>query len=188
MRVPAPPIVTCPQWGARPPKSPPVQVGAPRLAVIHHTAGLAPASPSILEQGKAYARALQHLHMDVNGWNDSGHNFLIMRSGVILQGRWGTVTAIEHGRMVISAHCPGENDQPGLEHEHISGPMTAAQFDASSRLLAWICDLTGVRPTQLHGHREYYPTACPAELEAQLPALRLRVASVLTHYHGLPDV
>lgn len=193
MRVPAPPIVTCPQWDARPPASPPLQAGTPRLCVIHHTAGLGPAGigaapPAALEAGKAYAQALQRLHMDVNGWNDSGHSFLVMRSGVVLQGRWGTVTAIEHGRMVISAHCPGENDQPGIEHEHVAGPMPAAQLEASAQLLAWICDRTGVRPTQLYGHSHFFPTACPAALGAQIPQLRLRTAAILTGWHNRPEV
>jgi hypothetical protein len=37
----------------------------------------------------------------------------------VLQGRWLTVSAIEAGHMVVSAHCPGQNGQIGIEHEHL---------------------------------------------------------------------
>lgn len=179
-RIPAPPIITCKQWGARQPKARPIVVGRPDKIVIHHTDGHA-AQPavgksSIVEQAILYARELQHLHMDVNGWNDSGHNFLVMRSGLICQGRWGTVAAIEHGRMVMSAHCPGQNDQPGIEHEHMPNELlTREQCAATVWLMAWICDRTGIRNTSLYGHDNFYNTACPSNLKVDIPSLRVDV-------------
>ena len=56
--------------------------------------------------------------MESNGWNDSGHNFLACRNGLILVGRHMSLPAIRQDRMVVSAHCPGHNEQPGIEHEH----------------------------------------------------------------------
>lgn len=181
----APPIITCPQWGAKPPRGKIKLAGRPTLIVEHHTAGHALSTHSDPDhdraQAIAYARALQHSHQDTNGWIDSGHSFLVMRSGIILQGRWGTVTAIEHGRMVISAHCPGQNDQPGIEHEHAGGEtFTRLQWTATVWLQAWIADRCAIRPTALHPHREFYATACPANLADSIPALRLDVASKLT--------
>jgi hypothetical protein len=186
--VPAPPIVVCSQWGANPPTRRPELCGRPARIVVHHTAGHGPATvpgpAGELEAAKAYARALQHLHQQVNGWADSGHNFLVMRSGLILQGRWGTVTAIEHGRMVVSAHCPGQNDQPGVEHENLGDEaMTPQQHQASVDLLAWIADRCAIRPTELYGHSVFYPTACPGSLAAGIPRLRLDVAAELTLSH-----
>lgn len=180
-----PPIVTCPQWGARPPRSAPVFAGRPHLIVEHHTDGHGPALvPGVnadYRQACTYARTLQSFHMDVNGWNDSGHSFVVMRSGWIVQGRWGTVRAIEAGRMVISAHCPGQNDQPGIEHEHKVGePMTEAQHLASVWLQAWIADRCRIRPTELYPHRRFYATDCPDNLADLIPRLRLDVAAKLT--------
>lgn len=183
-RITAPPIVTCPMWSARKPRSAPVVAGRPNKIIEHHTDGHGLVFANVenwrMEQAVKYAQALQHLHMDVNGWNDSGHSFLVMRSGVICQGRWGTVTAIEHGRMVLSAHCPGQNDQPGIEHEHIPGELlTDKQLHSTVWLQAWICDRTGIRPTELYGHGHFYNTACPSNITADIPSLRLDVVRYL---------
>jgi N-acetylmuramoyl-L-alanine amidase len=193
MKVPAPKIITCSEWGARPPRQQITPCGKPNKALIHHTAGHHPeiANPANESQAEAirYAIDLQRDMMDNRGWIDSGHNFLVCRNGMILQGRWGSVTAIEQGHMVVSAHCPGENDQPGIEHEHLgTEPMTPAQFQASAELLAWICDRTGIKPTQFYGHGHFYPTDCPANLNSDVPKLRLKAASILTQYHTAPEV
>lgn len=189
--VPAPAIVTCPQWGAKPPRGKIVLAGVPDKLVEHHTAGHAAralaAGYDAFDQAVEYARALQHLHQVVNGWVDSGHSFLVMRSGVICQGRWGTVTAIEHGRMVVSAHCPGQNDQPGIEHEHLVGEqLTPQQLGTTVHLQAWICSRTGIRPTELYPHRRYYATDCPDTVVDVIPKLRAGVAWWLTQYGYYP--
>lgn len=154
-------------------------------AIFHHTAGHAPGPQvgSTHDEADAilYARALQSFHMDQNGWADSGHNFLVTRGGVIVQGRWGTVTAIEHGRMVVSAHCPGQNDQPGIEHEHVGGEeLTELQLVASVWLHAWIFDRCGIRPTEIEPHNRYYQTACPANLTNGIWHVRALVAAKMT--------
>src|SRR5258708_14833163 len=136
-------LLTCPQWGARPPKQGITVVGRSARIIFHHTAGhhpeiSNPADESVAETIR-YAQAIQDFHMDVNGWIDSGHNFLVCRNGVVLQGRWLTVSSIEAGHMVKSAHCPGQNGQVGIEHEHLgTEPMTSAQRRASAELQAWI--------------------------------------------------
>lgn len=185
--VPAPAIITCPEWGANRPIGKIVVAGVPRLLVEHHTAGhgAGHAAPgrSDVDVAIAYAKALRFQHVMVNGWIDSGHNFLVMRSGIIVQGRWGTVTAIEHGRMVVSAHCPGQNDQPGIEHEHNVGEtMTAAQLAATVALQAWVASCTGIRPTELYPHRRYYATECPDVVTDYIPQMRAGVARLLTAY------
>lgn len=184
-RYPAPRIVTCHEWQASPPRHNNVVVGRPHRIIFHHTAGLAPHVESrdetAMAQAVRYAQVLQHDMIYRRGWNDSGHNFLVMRSGIILQGRWGSVAAIEAGRMVISAHCPGENEQPGIEHEHVNDErLTPAQQGASVMLMAWICDRTGISPTQIYGHSHFYPTECPGSLNSSLRGHRLLVARALT--------
>lgn len=192
-RIPAPPIIVCSEWGARKPRAKPRLVGRPVRIIEHHTDGHGKGHATTLaqarEQGILYARSIQNYHMDSNGWNDTGQSFTVMRSGIILQGRWGTVTAIEAGRMVESAHCPGQNDQPGIEHEHLPGePITPMQADATVWLQAWICDRSGIRPTELYGHGHFYATACPSNLTANIPGLRLDVANVLNkHGRGNPS-
>lgn len=168
-------IITCPQWGARQPKSPIQSVGKSVRCIMHHTAGhhaeiSLPNNESTAE-AKQYARAIQDFHMDTNGWIDSGHNFLVCRNGDILQGRWITVSAIEAGHMVDSAHCPGQNEQIGIEHEHLgSEAMTDAQRSSSARLQAWIASLYGLKfVLDLEPHKKYYNTSCPANLVNEIP-------------------
>jgi len=179
-------VITCADWGAQPPASPIRTTGRPARIIFHHTEGLAarldgdPAESRA--EAAAYARMLQLDHIRKRGWADSGHNFLITRNGHILEGRHGSLDAVKAGRMVVSAHCPGQNDQPGIEHEHVAGQdLTAAQKAASVWLHAFICRRTGIRPTEIHPHREYYATDCPTSgLVDWLPALRLQVARELT--------
>lgn len=118
--------------------------------------------------------------MDVQGWNDSGHNFMVMRSGVIIQGRWLSISAIQAGHMVRSAHCPGQNDQIGIEHEHVdTEAMTDVQAEASARLQAWIAWNYGRTVLPVYPHRKYFPTSCPANLIHDIKRIRDRAAEIL---------
>lgn len=185
--VPRPEIVTCAQWGARKPLRKPILVGRPNKIVFHATAGNAPQlarhPSSALAQAEFYARALQADMIENRGWNDSGHNFLVMRSGIIIQGRWGSISAIENGRMIESAHCPGQNNNPGIEHEAKDNQMlTIAQTIASTHLMAWICDCTDMSPTEIYPHSRFYTTACPGKLGIEIVPMRARVAVILNKY------
>lgn len=173
-----PAIITCPSWKARQPKQPITVVGKATRIIIHHTAGhhhpeiSLPKDESIAECIR-YAHDIQNFHMDVRGWNDSGHNFLVCRNGTVLQGRWLTVSAIKAGHMVDSAHCPGQNQQIGIEHEHYgTEPMTGVQVESSAHLIAWISRCYKLnRPLDLEPHKRYFNTACPANVEAYIPIL-----------------
>jgi hypothetical protein len=178
-------IITCPTWGARAPKADITPCGKSSRIIIHHTAGHhaeidTPGSES-REEAVRYARAIQNYHMDSNGWIDSGHNFLVCRNGLILQGRWGTVSQIENGKMVVSAHCPGQNTNVGIEHEHKgSEPMTAVQREASAQLIAWISWQYGRdKPLPLAPHGKYYATSCPANLIEDIPRLYNMARTIL---------
>jgi hypothetical protein len=178
-------IITCPQWGARKPKQGITTIGPAVRILIHHTAGhhaeiSNPANES-REEAIRYARDIQNYHMDTNGWIDSGHNFLVCRNGIILQGRWLSVSAIEAGHMVVSAHCPGQNTNVGIEHEHLhTEPMTDAQRDSSARLIAWISDQYGKGSAlPLAPHKEFYATECPANYVAEIPHLTAKANALL---------
>jgi hypothetical protein len=179
-----PKIIRCSEWGARPARAPLARCGRPVRIIEHHTAGHAPnvdhKPGESLADAVAYARALQAFHIE-RGWSDSGHNFLITRAGHVLEGRHGSVDLIRTGRMVVSAHCPGQNEQPGIEHEHHGEEaLTPAQKAASIALNVWICRHAKIRPSALHGHGEFYATACPGtQLRAWLPTLRREVAREL---------
>ena len=152
--------------------------------IFHHTAGHVPnlGPGETYAEACAYARAIQNYHMNSNGWNDSGHNFLVTRGGYILEGRHGSLASIGVGKMVVSAHCPTQNTQPGVEHEHDGvEAMTPIERAASVWLHAWICKRCDMSPADCaQPHRKYYATSCPGNLATGLSAFRKDVADLLS--------
>jgi len=184
-------IITCPKWGAVRPKTGLSTVGPSVRTIFHHTAGhhknLGNPNIQTREESIGYARDIQTYHMVHNGWNDSGHNFLVCRNGLILQGRWLTVSAIQAGHMVGSAHCPGQNDQIGIEHEHYgSEEMTVVQKNSSAMLMAWIAwqyDRPKVLPSLPHS--KYFPTACPANLNEDIVGIVTQAQTLLNQARAM---
>jgi hypothetical protein len=180
-------IITCPKWGARKPKAGIETCPESVRTIFHHTAGHVRqlGDPKVTTRAEAiqYARDIQNFHMDGNGWNDSGHNFLICRNGIILQGRWLTVSAIQASHMVNSAHCPKQNQQIGIEHEHFGNEeMTAKQKESSSNLMAWISwhyERKNVLPSMPHS--AYFATACPANLNEDIGGIVKRAQVLLNN-------
>jgi hypothetical protein len=181
-------IIPCDEWGAAPPRQPIAPAGTPVEIIFHHTAGHHPEldlePTESREEAMAYARAIQRDHMHrTPPFIDSGHNFLVTRSGHILEGRHGSRDAINAGRMVVSAHCVGHNSQPGIEHEHLgTEPMTRRQRRASVWLIAKICRKTGIDPREVHPHGEFNATECPGVLRADLEGIRADVAIALAQH------
>ncbi len=136
-----------------------------RFAVVHHTAGRNAYSRS---EAAAIVKGIQLFHVQGNGWNDIGYNFLVDRFGTIYEGRFGGVV-----RNVIGAHAKGFNTGSVgvalLGTYGDSAPSRAAQ-DALAELLAWRLDLAHVDPlgvlTVLSGGNERFPASVPVLLRA----------------------
>jgi hypothetical protein len=198
-----PPIVPRLSWGADESirRAAPSYAPSVRFAVVHHTAGRNGYSRA---EAAAIVKAIQLYHVQGNGWNDIGYNFLVDRFGTVYEGRFGGVE-----RNVIGAHARGFNTgSVGVALLGTYGsttPSRAAQ-DAIARLLAWRLDLAHVDPTSLltyisggnerfpsgipvvlaavAGHRDTGFTECPGDaLEARLGALAGSARSI-----GLPKV
>jgi hypothetical protein len=171
-------IILTSEWGAARPAGAISRVGKPNEIVFHHTAGHHPELDQTAGENRAeaiaYARAIQNDHMHRQPpFVDSGHNFLVTRSGHVLEGRHGSVAAIMDGVMVQSAHCVGQNQQPGIEHEHIGEEaMAPAQREASLLLHEFICRNTGIDPHSIRRHGKFNPTECPGALRAGLAQFR----------------
>src|SRR6266849_2371364 len=91
----APPIVTREQWGCTPQtcpaKDPPLYTTVTHL-IVHHTDNLNTAA-----DWAAVVRAIWVLHVQGNGWNDIGYNYLVDPNGLLYEGRAG-------GDGVLGAH------------------------------------------------------------------------------------
>lgn len=192
--VASPPIRTRSEWVAREPKAPPA-IGAVKVGLVHHTVG---ANDYTSAEVPAILRSIQAYHMDANGWDDIGYNFLVDRFGRVWEGRGGGVD-----RSVIGAHAGGFNtNSTGVAILGTYGEATppAAATTAVSRLLSWKLPLHGSDPasqsnieskgstryaegtvvtlSNVSGHRAVSQTACPGErLNERLGQIRSDAAA-----------
>ncbi len=198
-----PAIVTRAGWGADEEivRAKPVFAPADRLAVVHHTAGT---NTYTRAQAAAIVRGIEVYHVQGNGWNDIGYNFLVDRFGTVYEGRGGGTE-----KNVIGAHSEGFNTGTigvALIGNYQSATPPKAQQDALVGLLAWRLDVAHVDPLStvvytsggnlkfrpgtsvtlraISGHRDTGPSECPGTgTYVLLPALAQRVS--LT---GLPKL
>jgi hypothetical protein len=189
-------VITTTQWGARDAIEDSFDLTRPMYIVIHHTGDPNPPndrSKGTLPGAKQLARDTQSFHMG-NGWSDSGHNFINTTSGLLLEGRHGTLNAVRKGFCVRSAHAAQQgdllargNESPGIENEgnFMTAKMGQKQWDSLVELCVSLCSSCGVSPENIRGHRDFSNTDCPGDwLYAQLPKLQQEVATNL----GLPTV
>ena len=199
----APPIITRADWHADESirRAPPYYADGIHLAIVHHTAGSNSYSKA---QSASIVRSIELYHVQGNGWNDIGYNFLVDKYGQVFEGRYGGIT-----RPVIGAHAQGFNS--GSVGVAVIGDYGSAAISPAARaalvsLIAWRLDLAHVDPLSkvgrvsagnprypagtvvtlnaISGHRDVYPTSCPgASLYAQLPSIRTEVAQT-----GLPKL
>lgn len=199
----APPIITRADWHADEAirKGTPFYADGIHLAIVHHTAG---SNSYTKAQSASIVRAIELYHVQGNGWNDIGYNFLVDKYGQIFEGRYGGVT-----KAVVGAHAMGFNSGSvgiALIGDYGSTSISPAARSALVSLISWRLDLAHVDPLSkvvrvsagnpryaagaavtlnaISGHRDVYPTSCPgASLYAQLPSIRTAVAQT-----GLPKL
>ena len=122
--------------------------------------------------------------MDHRGWPDTGQHFTVSRGGVVLEGRHRSLEFVRVGRwQVEGAHCTGQNVVAlGIENEGTYSAVDppAELWEKLRSLCAYLCSQSGIRPSQIYGHRDFKDTACPGDrLYATLPRLRAEVAGLL---------
>lgn len=193
-------IRTRSSWGARAPREAPREVQGLDLAVVHHTVN-ANSYPS--SQVPAMLRAVQAFHMDANGWDDIGYNFLVDRFGRVWEGRSGGVY-----RSIVGGHSRGFNTRSTgvavLGEFQTATPPTAV-VTAIGDLLAWKFAVHATSPSgttayttttgstshppgtyvlpRIIGHRDVSLTACPGSLlHSRLSTIRNRA---VLRYPGL---
>ena len=186
-----PTIYTRAQWGADEslrrgtPEYGQVQVG-----YVHHTDS---ANTYTASQVPAIIRGIYAYHVQSNGWDDIGYNFLVDRFGRIWEGRYGGMD-----NAVVGAHTLGYNSwSTGVSAigNFVSASPPQAMVDAIKRVLAWKFTLSGIPATgrvstfstqakdtfnRISGHRDAYQTTCPGQyLYNKLPEIRSGVASLM---------
>jgi len=154
--------------------------GAVKGEVVHHTVNANTYSQADVP---ALIRAIYAYHVERNGWNDIGYNFLIDRFGRTWEGRYGGVN-----RPVVGAHSPGVNSWStgaatiGNYASSATAVPTAVTtayrnlFTWKARLHQiepeWTVNLGGTTQRSISGHRDNISTECPgAALYAKIPAI-----------------
>ena len=134
-----------------------------RLALVHHTAG---ANGYTAAQSPAIVRAIELYHVQGNGWNDIGYNFLVDRFGQVFEGRYGGIE-----RNVVGAHAEGFNTGSvgvAVLGEYGSLPVAQKARDALAALLAWRLDVAHIDPATtlsvLSGGNARFPAGLPVFL------------------------
>jgi flagellar hook assembly protein FlgD len=162
-----PAIVMRAAWGADESirRGPPAYAPDVRLVIVHHTAGT---NDYTRAQAPAIVRGIERFHVQSNGWNDIGYNFLVDRFGTVYEGRFGGVD-----RNVIGAHALGFNTGSvgiALIGSYGATSPSQAALAALERMIAWRLDLAHVDPTSsltvTSGGSEKYANGVPVQLRA----------------------
>ncbi|WUH89219.1 N-acetylmuramoyl-L-alanine amidase [Streptomyces sp. NBC_00433] len=173
-------IIDCDSWGARPPSSP-IQItgNTTNKIILHHMA-----FPNVTDYSREHAVQLakdcQDLHMDTNGWADTGQHFTVSRGGYVLEGRHRSLETLDAGEhQVTAAHCPGENGNAiGIENEgtYITETPPEALLDSLVQLCVAVCRQFDLNAWDIFGHWDFRITDCPGiAFYAQFPMIRTRV-------------
>jgi hypothetical protein len=157
----------------------------PTFIIVHHTAG-ANSNDFSLDHAFQVARDIQNLHMDTNGWIDTGQQLTNSRGGFVLEGRHRSLEVLTGGtRHVMGAHVANNNSTCiGIENEglYTSVNVPAALWNSLVNLVAYIAQQYAIPTANIKGHRDFNSTQCPGDvLYARLPELRSAVAAKLGH-------
>ncbi|MEV6962898.1 peptidoglycan recognition family protein [Streptomyces sp. NPDC051207] len=169
-------------WGARAPKGTIATLQyRPSRIVIHHTVS-ANTSDFSRAQAHNHAHWVQNLHMDKNGWVDTGYHFLVSRGGWLTEGRHGSLRTLTGGTTFVQgSHTSGQNNAAiGIANEgayHDGATPPGAQWDVLVVLCAYVCSKYRIPATQIYGHKDYGDTLCPGVFHDMLPRLRQEVAA-----------
>ena len=134
--------------------------------IVHHSAGT-----NVSSDWSAVVRSIWGLHVNVNGWDDIGYNWLVDPEGNLYEGR---------GQDRLGAHfCHQNSNTAGicvLGNFQNFEPSDSALVRLG-RLLTWVCFENDIDPlgfsihsssgldlAHISGHRDGCSTVCPGEM------------------------
>jgi len=179
--------------------------GQVQIAFVHHTVNVNEYGP---EDSAAMVLAIARYHIDHNGWNDLGYNFVVDRYGQIFEGRGGGIDLA-----IVGAQAQGYNSvSTGVAclGTFTDVAQTEEGMEALAQVIGWKLSLHGVPVAgqvtvtsaggeanrypagravtfeRISGHRDGNTTACPGDvLYGQLADLRIRAGRYATAAAGL---
>ncbi|MGH8791505.1 MAG: peptidoglycan recognition protein family protein [Stackebrandtia sp.] len=172
--VPEPEIDGTEVWGAEPDDgSLYFHDFAPSYLVVHQTE-YPNTDDFSREQAHAHAREVQRLHMEDNGWSDTGYHFVVSRGGFITEGRHGSLEGLrDGGKFVHGAHAnsPANSESVAVSMEgNYNEPVQPpdAQWNSVVEILAHACSQYAIATDGeefIIGHRDApnNSTDCPGD-------------------------
>ncbi len=163
--------------------------------IVHHSAGVNTSS-----DWAATVRGIWDFHVNSNGWDDVGYNWLVDPNGVLYEGR---------GDDVRGAHFCGNNTNTQgicMLGTYIDDAPTTAAMTTLKEYLAWKSAKDNIDPTAVSnhvptgdevphvaGHQDGCPTTCPGDmLYASMGQLRSDIrqyqANICGHPHSVTDL
>lgn len=142
-------IITRAQWGARPFARPrqSVPLSSRKFFVVHYPGAGTPPSDVV-----AYAKWIERIHMDQNGWAGVGYNYFISH-GRIAEGC---------GRDIVGSHSPPHNyDGIGVNIWTSNGQPRDEDLDLCRDLYEQLNRQKGGVPLVRWYHGRDYATECP---------------------------
>jgi hypothetical protein len=183
--VPTPTIHGCQEWGARPASAAiVVENHKPTYIVVHHAVDPPANDDFSLARAFYVSRFIQNLHMDKNGWIDSGQQFTNSRGGFVTEGRHRSLEILRGGTQHVQGANVGNHNSEciGIENEGLYSTVDVppALWNSLVGLVAYIAHQYGISPEFIKGHRDFNSTECPGQvLYDRLPELRVAVGQVL---------
>lgn len=175
-RLPEPEILSTIDWGARIPENwQQTLYEKPSYLVIHHTT-----TPNVTDGSRdaaiALAQRVQNQHINQQ-WGDSGQQFTMSRGGFAMEGRHGSLYALQGGEtFILGVHALGFNAYAvGIECEgfYMVSPPPQSLYAGLVKLSAFICQQYELSPSRIIGHRDVVKTSCCGDaFYAKLPILR----------------
>ncbi|MGW5868018.1 FG-GAP-like repeat-containing protein [Streptomyces sp. NPDC055239] len=142
-----PPMIGRAAWGADESqvKDPPEYIDKVKAVFVHHTVGTNDYSCA---QSAALVRGIMTYHVETEGWNDLGYNFLVDKCGQIFEGRGGGTDLPVRGAhtygfngesagIAVLGDFEG-NESPATGETYTkAGKPTRAALESVSRVAAW---------------------------------------------------
>lgn len=142
-------IITRAQWGARPFARPrqSVPLSSRKFFVVHYPGAGTPPADVV-----AYAKWIERIHMDQNGWAGVGYNYFISH-GQVAEGC---------GRDIVGSHSPPHNvDGTGVNIWTSNGVPLDEDLDLCRDLYEQLNRQKGGVPLVRWYHGRDYATECP---------------------------
>ncbi|PIB04798.1 hypothetical protein B1C81_31800 [Streptomyces sp. HG99] len=149
-----PPVISRAQWGADESTvdDPAEYIDKVSAVFVHHTAGTNNYSCA---ESAQLVRGIMAYHIQVEGWNDLGYNFLVDKCGQVFEGRAGGIDLPVRGAHTFGFNADSAGiavlgdfeGNPNATPPKPAGKPTRATLESVARVAAWKLGQYGGNPT-----------------------------------------